>query len=622
VDRIRHGFSLGIRPISTIFFPPNRPSAANHATILAAEHANERRLGRYIGPIPIDAVLAVLGPVHVSPQSVIPKSTPGKFRIIQDMSFPYDDPLTRSINSDLLASSHPCTWGTFWATSLLISILPEGSEGAVRDVEAAFRSIPIRPEEWPGLVVRAPEGDDLVDVDTAACFGCRTCPGVHGEKHDAYLDITRAAGMGPCVVWVDDNLFIRIKRCHLGSFNSMRSEIRRRIQQAGGARTSGGRLWYEGGTLADGRREEWVEDFAFPIQDLSGTSPRSAHDAQFTYCFADIDRVASDLGIVFASDKDVPFGPRAPFTGLDFGFASKDVGLPETKRSKYQLALDTFLDRTAVALKDVQSIYGKLLHTCAVVPEGRAYLTGLESFIGSFDDERPFSTRHLPRIARAELDVWWRRTLSLPLPRRPLPVATDVRDLLAFSDASSGVGVGVWIRGRWRAWRLRHGWNADGRGIAWAEAAGFELVLRILVRERLRECHAKVWGDNSGVVEAWWNGRSRDRFVNEVFRRLHPLLRDANITAHTRYVASADNPADGPSRGVYDRRAPLLPPVELGELSRWLVDFDDEHVERDAVPIAGARPKDVGDRERFARAQRQQQQDAVARAVLIDGEAD
>jgi hypothetical protein len=41
---------------------------------------------------------------------------------------------------------------------------------------------------------------DLVDVDTAACFGCWTCPGIHREKHNAYLDITRAAGMGPCLV--------------------------------------------------------------------------------------------------------------------------------------------------------------------------------------------------------------------------------------------------------------------------------------------------------------------------------------------------------------------------------------------------------------------------------------
>jgi hypothetical protein len=188
-----------------------------------------------------------------------------------------------------------------------------------------------------------------------------------------------------------------------------------------------------------------VEDFTFPIQDLSGVSPRSAHDAQFTYCFADINRVASDLGVVFASDKDVPFGPCAPFTGLDFGFSSKDVGLPENKRDKYLCTLDTFLNQKAVTLKDVQSIYGKLLHTCAVVPEGRAYLTGLKSFISLFDDKRPFSTWHLSRVARAEPNGWWRHTLSLPLPRRPLPVATDIRDLLAFLDASSGVSVGVWI---------------------------------------------------------------------------------------------------------------------------------------------------------------------------------
>jgi hypothetical protein len=557
-------------------------SAAQHTAILLAEHAHERGVGRYLGPFSAEVINTVLGPFHVSPQSVIPKSTPGKFRIIQDMSSPYDDPLTRSINSELLSSSHPCTWGTFWATSLSISILPEGSEGAVRDVKSAFRSIPVRPEEWPGLVVRAPEGDDLFDVDTCACFGCRTCPGVHGEEHDGYLDITRAVGIGPCIVWVDDNCFIRIRRKYLEQFNQQRSEIRKRIEQVGGRRTKGARLWYEGGVLADDRVEEWAEDFRFPIRDLSSSTPRSPHDAQFTYCLADTDRIADDLGIVFAPDKDVPFAPYTTFTGLNFGFSSKDVGLPEEKRKKYEDALRIFLTRPVVQLKDVQSIYGKLLHACAVVPEGRAYLTGLEAFIGTFDKSKRFTTKHLSRTARTDLDGWWRRTLSLPLPRRPLPVATVVRDYHAYSDASSGVGVAVWIRGRWRAWRLRRGWNSDGRGIAWAEAAGFELLLKVLIRERVRECHAKVWGDN---------GRSRDRFVNEVFRRIHPLLRDFGIVAHARYVASASNPADEPSRGIYGPRSALLPPVELGDLARYLLDFDDERVESEAIPLAAARDK-------------------------------
>jgi hypothetical protein len=630
LDKIRFGFRLGVRPITIEFQPRNPASALVHADVLAAEHRVERDAGRYLGPYPAAVIRAVLGPLHVSPQSVIAKSTPGKFRLIQNMSFPYSDPRIRSINSDLASSSHPCSWGTFWAVSLLIASLPEGSEGGIRDVEGAFRSIPIAPDEWAGLVVRAPEGDDLFDVDTAACFGACTCPGVYGEKHDGFLDILRASGIGPCTVWVDDNLFLRIKHAHLEQYNAWRGQVRRRIGENGGRRAKGARLWYEGGVMPDGRVEEWAEDFRFPIRDLSGAAPGdAAHNAQFTYSFADVDRIARDLGVVFAIDKNVEFATRVPFTGLEFDLATKDVGLPETKRTKYAACLKVFLAAPTLQLRHVQSLYGKLLHTCTVVPKGRAYLTGLESFIASYDNARPFLSKHLPRAARGDLDGWWRRVHAVSLPRRPLPVAAEVWDPHAYSDASSGFGIAIWIDGRWRAWRLKRGWDRDGRGIAWAEALGMEFLVRSLIDARAADCHLRVWGDNTTVVEGWWNSRSRDRFVNDVFRRLHPLLRSSSITAHTRYVESASNPADKPSRGIYPPRSALLPPLELGDLSEFLRDFDDERAELDCCLLPSSRthapvpvPTSAERAERLRRSAERDADDAIARVIVAswDGE--
>lgn len=68
-----------------------------------------------------------------------------------------------------------------------------------------------------------------------------------------------------------------------------------------------------------------------------------------------------------------------------------------------------------------------------------------------------------------------------------------------------------------------------------------------------------------GVVEGWQNGRSRNHAVNEVFRRIHELLAELQgaPTFHPRYVPNADNPADGPSRGIYPPKSLLLPPVHL-----------------------------------------------------------
>ncbi|THH11637.1 hypothetical protein EW146_g7975 [Bondarzewia mesenterica] len=146
---------------------------------------------------------------------------------------------------------------------------------------------------------------------------------------------------------------------------------------------------------------------------------------------------------------------------------------------------------------------------------GRAYLTGLEAMLTIFHDS-PFKPRSPPRSTPSEL-IWWRRILECEDLVRQIPGPVAVANPQAFSDASSGVGIGVWIAGRWRAWKLKPGWKADDRDIGWAEAISFKFVIHILLAQPNHSNlhrHLKVSGDNKGVVEGWWNGRSRNRQVN------------------------------------------------------------------------------------------------------------
>lgn len=59
-----------------------------------------------------------------------------------------------SINSTIDSASFPCMWGMFHSIFLLISRLPLGSQAAIWDVKEAYYTIPIKPEQWPGMVVR------------------------------------------------------------------------------------------------------------------------------------------------------------------------------------------------------------------------------------------------------------------------------------------------------------------------------------------------------------------------------------------------------------------------------------------------------------------------------------
>ncbi|CAA7270000.1 unnamed protein product [Cyclocybe aegerita] len=192
------GFDVGIPAISRTFAPANKSSIDTFSEEYNHNIQIEFERGRYIGPASCAEVEALLGPFQTSPLSVIPKpAKPGKFRLIQNLSYPLKaiDGVT-SINSGINSNQFPCTWGTFSVICLLISRLPPGSQAAVRDVKEAYRTIPIKPSQWPGLVVRL-RGEDRFAIDTRNCFGLASGAGSYGIVGDAGAQVMRANGIGP-----------------------------------------------------------------------------------------------------------------------------------------------------------------------------------------------------------------------------------------------------------------------------------------------------------------------------------------------------------------------------------------------------------------------------------------
>ena len=555
---IQQGANAGMPKIMQTYTPPNCPSIHAHSSAFQQIVDREFEKGRYAGPFTRAEVEKHIGPFQTSPLSLVPKAgRPGKFRLIQNLSFPRNNPAVHSINHALNSDAFPCTWGTFHTICTLVDNLPPGSQAACRDVAEAYRIIPLAPDQWPSLVVQLADRNEF-GINKCNAFGSATAGGLFGRFADALADIFRAEGIGPTCKWVDDQVFFRIPRTHLEEYNRTRTRLRHTIQAAGGWKQQGGRLWTGRGPLQDGRIEEFDEDMSFPVRDLA-----TDQGGIFTYDLSDIDRISGQLGIPWERSKEVGFGSSFPFIGFTWDIEKKTVSLRPEKKAKYLLAIAEWRKSRTHTLAEVQKLHGKLAHATLAHPDGRPYLTSLETMLGIFHD-RPHLPRTPPRQLPTDLD-WWTAELSRPTLGRSIPTTHTVHDIAAFSDASSSTGIAIIIGGRWRAWNLLPGWDSNKRDIGWAEAVGFELLVQTIVQLKPtdREMHFKVHGDNQGVVEGWRKGRSRNPRVNEVFKRIAKLLHDTNTFIHTQYVQSAKNPADDPSRGKYPPDHLLLPPLNI-----------------------------------------------------------
>ena len=410
VKGINHGFHLGIPPILQTYTPRNNMSIDLHHNAYAENVDKEFQAGRYLGPYSRNEVEDLIGPFQSSPLSLCPKpDKPDKFRAVHDFSFPRNPTEPPSINSSINASDYPCTWGTFEAISLVISRLPPGSQASVRDVAAAYRTIPAHQTQWPGLVVRL-KGEDSYAINTHNNFGLTSAGGVYGHLADAGADIFRANGVGPLSKWVDDHIFFRVRCTDLDSYNADRAKWNQEIKDQGGMVHVGSRIWFQGKIMPDGKHEEFDEDCSALLRNLSKATEGTSGDHGYSYGDDDINSISDRLGIKWELAKTIPFGFSVPYLGFTWDLSRCTVSVPDRKKHKYMAAIKVWEGKPTHALVEVQRLHGKLLHVMLVASAGRAYLTSLETMLGIFHDH-PFVPRRPPRHTTNDLK-WWKLLLQ------------------------------------------------------------------------------------------------------------------------------------------------------------------------------------------------------------------
>ena len=139
----------------------------------------------------------------ISPLSLREKKTPGEYRLIHDLSFPYDH---TSINSCILDDNRTVHYQSVNDAIDLILKFGRGSYLAKTDIKSAFRLIPILPSEYHLFTFKI--GDSFY-FDKCLQMGCSSsCQIFEKFSSSIHWILVHKFGVKGLVHYMDDFLFV------------------------------------------------------------------------------------------------------------------------------------------------------------------------------------------------------------------------------------------------------------------------------------------------------------------------------------------------------------------------------------------------------------------------------
>ena len=141
IDGFKHGFDLRNVRFEHTDSEVNQKSALANPEVVDKKLKKELELGRLWGPLDVppfsDFVICPLG--------IRPKKSPGEFRVIHDLSFPYNG---NSVNDGIPREQATVQYSSVYDAIQAILFYGNGCYLAKTDIRSAFRIIPISPKNY------------------------------------------------------------------------------------------------------------------------------------------------------------------------------------------------------------------------------------------------------------------------------------------------------------------------------------------------------------------------------------------------------------------------------------------------------------------------------------------
>ena len=199
VQGLRDGFRIGFQygTVCCQSTKSNMPSARRCEDKVAEFLASECAAGRILGPFSRDMVPMV----HINRIGAVPKSTPGKYLLIVDLSYPID----HSVNTGIAEGSCSLKYVSVEEAAQAVMKLGRGAMLAKVDIRNAYRNIPVHPDDrW--LLGMSWKDDSY--IDTVLPFGLRSAPKIFNAVADALKWIVWSNGVQEIFHYLDDFLVV------------------------------------------------------------------------------------------------------------------------------------------------------------------------------------------------------------------------------------------------------------------------------------------------------------------------------------------------------------------------------------------------------------------------------
>ena len=144
VDGFKFGFRLGHTSNPEDITAPNSKKANELPTVILNKLKVEIEAGRIAGPFKTPP----FHPFQASPLNVREKKEQGKYRLLHDLSYPYDN---RSVNANIPQNLKTVKYASVRDAINILNELPSGAYMAKCDIKDAYRLIPLHPSEYPKL---------------------------------------------------------------------------------------------------------------------------------------------------------------------------------------------------------------------------------------------------------------------------------------------------------------------------------------------------------------------------------------------------------------------------------------------------------------------------------------